>query len=119
MRSLDHYPNCKREFYANAQDAYCEECWRAWCKNDGTFEQRTKPWASLIETPSPKNNVVGWVTVRVEDTGDGLIINADDAKEWRLASDQHYEGSFLPDGRYRIAIPCRAACATTEGSDRG
>lgn len=56
MRSLDHCPNCKREFYAHAQDAYCEECWRAWCKNDGTFEERTKPWASLIETPAPKDN---------------------------------------------------------------
>ncbi|PWE55284.1 hypothetical protein DEM27_14510 [Metarhizobium album] len=58
MRSLDHCPNCKREFYAHAQDAYCEECWRAWCKNDGTFEERTKPWVSLIETPAPKNILV-------------------------------------------------------------
>lgn len=55
--------------------------------------------------PAPAEHVLGWVTVRVDDTGDGLIINPDDAKAWNLKADQHYEGRFEPDGSYRIAIP--------------
>lgn len=62
--------------------------------------------------PTTSSNQIGWVTVRVEDTGDGLIINAEDAKEWRLVADQHYEGHFLPDGKYRIAIPRRTGKAS-------
>lgn len=46
-----------------------------------------------------------WVTVRVEDTCDGLLIHADDMKQFNLRGDVHYEGHFLPDGRYQIAVP--------------
>lgn len=38
---MSRCPNCKREFYTSVKDAYCEECWRAWAKNDGSFEKRT------------------------------------------------------------------------------
>ncbi|GAA4180500.1 hypothetical protein GCM10023069_55290 [Shinella granuli] len=47
-RHLDRCPNCKREFYAHAEGAYCPECWSAWCRNDGTYEQRTVRWADLV-----------------------------------------------------------------------
>lgn len=56
----------------------------------------------------------GWITVRVEDTCDGLLINEDDAKEWGLASDVPYRGYFLPDGRYRI---CLAASLSQPAKD--
>lgn len=75
--------------------------------------------------PTPANDVRlvanGWVTVRVEDTGDGLIINADDAKAYGLKDDQAYKGMFLDDGRFRIAVSyARAALATAaEGSTDG
>ncbi|WP_145925927.1 hypothetical protein [Shinella sp. HZN7] len=51
-RSLDHCPNCKRQFYAHTEGAYCPECWSAWCRNDGTFERRTVRWADLTECPT-------------------------------------------------------------------
>jgi len=59
------------------------------------------------KTPAPVTHVepIGWATVRVEDTCDGLLINADDMKRFGLRDDVQYEGHFLPDGRYRIAIP--------------
>lgn len=61
-------------------------------------------------TPSPQSHVapLGWATVRVEDTCDGLLINADDMKRFGLRDDIQYKGHFLPDGRYRIAIPSPA-----------
>lgn len=46
----------------------------------------------------------GYITVRVEDTGDGLIINAADAYKWNLKTDYPYKGKFQADGTYRIAI---------------
>lgn len=46
-RRLDHCPNCKREFYAHAEGAYCPECWSAWCRNDGSFERREKEWPEI------------------------------------------------------------------------
>lgn len=49
----------------------------------------------------------GWVTVRVEDTCDGLLIHPDDAKDWGLEYDRQYPGLFLPDGRYRINLAAR------------
>lgn len=45
-----------------------------------------------------------WITVRVEDTGDGMIINAEDAARWSLDGDRDYHGYPLPDGNYRINI---------------
>lgn len=48
-----------------------------------------------------------WVTVRVEDTCDGLLIHTDDAKKWGLEYDRQYPGHFLPNGRYRINITAR------------
>lgn len=50
-RRLDRCPNCKREFYAHAEGAYCPECWTAWCREDGTYEERTVHWRDLI-TPT-------------------------------------------------------------------
>ncbi len=41
---LSNCPNCKRGFHANAEGAYCPECWSAWCRNDGSFDQLTQPW---------------------------------------------------------------------------
>lgn len=57
---------------------------------------------------------VEWATVRVEDTCDGLIIHPDDAKKWSLIEDHPYEGAFLPDGRYRIAITRPAEQSVTD-----
>jgi Uncharacterized Zn-ribbon-containing protein involved in phosphonate metabolism len=44
MTSLSNCPNCKRGFLASADGAYCPECWSAWSRNDGSFEERTQPW---------------------------------------------------------------------------
>jgi hypothetical protein len=43
-----------------------------------------------------------WFTVRVEDSGDGLLINEDDATKYGLQADTAYTGYFLPDGNYRL-----------------
>ncbi|GMB80490.1 hypothetical protein NN6n1_12720 [Shinella zoogloeoides] len=43
--TLVNCPNCKREFFANGgKGEYCPECWRAWSRNDGSFERREKEW---------------------------------------------------------------------------
>lgn len=40
---LTHCPNCRREFSPTARhDEYCPECWRAWCRADGSFALRRK-----------------------------------------------------------------------------
>jgi hypothetical protein len=44
MIGMANCPNCKREFYAQVKGEYCPECWKAWCRNDGTFEQMEKLW---------------------------------------------------------------------------
>jgi hypothetical protein len=43
-------PNCKREFDTNVKGAYCEECWRAWCRDDASFERR---FVQLIYRAAP------------------------------------------------------------------
>jgi uncharacterized Zn ribbon protein len=57
MPRLSSCPNCKREFYANAEGAYCPECWSAWCRNDGSLEERTQPYPA--EVPGTANIDVG------------------------------------------------------------
>lgn len=59
---------------------------------------------ALSARPAAEAEPVAWATVRVEDTCDGLLIHPDDAKKWNLIPDHQYEGSFLPDGRYRIKL---------------
>ncbi len=39
-RSTQGCPNCTRQFYGNVKGEFCRECWRAWSRNDGTFEAR-------------------------------------------------------------------------------
>lgn len=46
---------------------------------------------------------VKWVTVRVEDTCDGLLINAEDMKRFNLRDDVQYPGEMTSDGRFRIS----------------
>ena len=41
-------PNCRRQFIGWAHGAYCEECWRGWSKNDGTFEARKVDMARIL-----------------------------------------------------------------------
>lgn len=41
MTMLINCKNCTRSFYASRSDQYCPECWSAWCRNDGDFENRT------------------------------------------------------------------------------
>lgn len=60
--------------------------------------------AVAAPSPDPKPLNGRWVTVRVQDTCDGLLINEADAKAHSLEGDRHYPGHFLPDGRYRINI---------------
>lgn len=59
---------------------------------------------AAVAEPAGEAEPWGWATVRVEDTPDGLLIHPDDAKEWGLQDDYPYKGTFLPDGRYRIAL---------------
>lgn len=47
-RMTQDCPNCRREFYGNVPGAYCPECWVGWCRNDGTYESRTKTMADLL-----------------------------------------------------------------------
>lgn len=42
LRWTQPCPNCSREFYGNVKGEYCPECWRAWCRNDGSFEEMTE-----------------------------------------------------------------------------
>lgn len=57
---------------------------------------------------SEQNHIIGMATVRVEDTCDGLLIHEEDMKKYGLKHDHQYAGHFLPDGRYRIAIPAKS-----------
>lgn len=68
------------------------------------FRRALDALAALRAHGEAKAEPVAWATVRVEDTCDGLLINKEDAEEWGLEPDRHYEGRFLPDGRYRIAL---------------
>lgn len=56
-----------------------------------------------------------WATVRVEDTGDGLIIHPDDAVSMKLDFDSQYEGYFLPDGSYRIKLDLHRSLVKGDG----
>lgn len=47
-------------------------------------------------------NKRGKIIVNVIDTGDGLLISDADIERYGLQYDKHYEGEFLPDGRYMI-----------------
>lgn len=73
-------------------------------------------WSIIAYHPSVQELLaaVAWVAVRVEDTCDGLLIHPDDAKKWGLMEDHPYEGTFLPDGRYRIALTRPAEQAVTD-----
>ena len=45
-------PNCRRIFNPASLlsgEEYCPKCWNAWCKNDGSFERRTKPLSDVIK----------------------------------------------------------------------
>lgn len=77
---------------------------------EARFPENRNPIHVADRPPAPSTHVapIGYATVRVEDTCDGLMINADDMKRLGLQYDVHYEGHFLADGRYRIAIPSPA-----------
>lgn len=56
-----------------------------------------------------------WVTVRIEDTADGLIIHPDDAREHGLDWDQVYKGYVMADGNMRVPIRRAAAIRNMGG----
>ncbi|WLS01692.1 hypothetical protein [Shinella oryzae] len=63
-----------------------------------------------------------WVTVRIKETSDGLIIHPDDRREYGLEWDQLYKGYITDDGNFRVPLPqpdnepkeivCRACAGT-------
>lgn len=58
-----------------------------------------------------------WVTVRVEDSGDCLIIHPDDAREHGLDWDQVYKGYVTGDGNLRV--PLHQPTSKASGGDHG
>jgi hypothetical protein len=47
-------PNCRRDFHPMRYGIrkYCPECWRAWGRNDGSFEAREvtlRQWADALD----------------------------------------------------------------------
>lgn len=41
-------PNCGKAFYGSVPGEYCNPCWIAWSKADGSFEKRTKSLSDMI-----------------------------------------------------------------------
>lgn len=58
MARLTKCPHCHREFYPVARpDEYCAECWKAWCKMDGSFEAREQK-SPPMTNPTPLDRAI-------------------------------------------------------------
>lgn len=67
-----------------------------------TIEEARK----LLDTlEAPDDGVIGWVTVRVIPTSDGMLIHQDDLRRYGLDWDRPYKGKLEADGSYRIFVP--------------
>ncbi len=87
-------------------------------RNDAELSSAVRTALSALAEPAGEAEPVAWATVRVEDTPDGLLIHPDDAKEWGLQDDYPYKGTFLPDGRYRIALTTPPDASAIRGALR-
>lgn len=73
-------------------------------EKDGDVALTTPPVPPSSDDLVAAREATMWVTVRVEDTCDGLLIHPDDFKKWNLNGDQQYDGHMLSDGRFRLAL---------------